>query len=134
MADLKSMPDEYWKKKLTPEKYRILREKGTEAPFTGEFNNNHKTGMYACGACGQELFSSKTKFDSGSGWPSFDNPINRKNIILEEDNSLGMTRTAIVCKNCGSHLGHLFDDGPKETTGQRYCINSCALDFHPQEK
>ena len=85
--------------------------------------------MYDCVACGQELFSSETKFDSGSGWPSFDNPVNREQVELREDNTLGMTRTEVVCKNCGSHLGHLFEDGPKETTGLRYCINSCALNF-----
>lgn len=123
------MTDEEWKKKLTPEQYHVLREKGTEPPFTGKYYTNHETGMYACAACGQELFSSNTKFESGSGWPSFDDPVNKENIELKDDTSFGMTRTEVNCKNCGSHLGHLFDDGPKETTGLRYCINSCALDF-----
>ena len=123
------MPDQEWKKKLSPEQYRIMREKGTETPFIGIYYNNHESGMYECAACGQELFSSETKFDSGSGWPSFDNPVNREHVELREDNTLGMTRTEVVCKNCGSHLGHLFEDGPKETTGLRYCINSCALNF-----
>ena len=121
------MIEEDFKKKLSPEAYHILREKGTEAPFTGEYVNNHEKGVYECAACGQALFSSDTKFDSGTGWPSFDNPMNTEHIILQPDNSLGMSRTEVVCKNCGSHLGHLFNDGP--TNGNRYCINSCALNF-----
>jgi len=129
MADKKIMSEEDWKKKLTPEQYHVLREKGTEQAFTGKYYDNHETGMYECAACGHALFSSDAKFESGSGWPSFDQPMNLENVELHEDNSLLMKRTEVICKNCGSHLGHVFDDGPKETTGQRYCINSCALNF-----
>ena len=104
-----------------------------ERAFTGALYNNHEKGMYMCVACGQPLFSSDTKFDSGTGWPSFDDPINRENIELQEDNSFFMKRTEVVCKNCGAHLGHLFNDGPRETTGMRYCINSVSLQFQPQD-
>lgn len=117
-----------WKKKLTPEQYNVLREKGTEMPFTGKLLNNKENGMYACAACGAELFSSDAKFDSGTGWPSFDNPANTKNVELKQDKSLFMKRVEVLCKNCGGHLGHVFDDGPTKT-GQRYCINSCSLEF-----
>lgn len=121
--------EEEWKKILTPQQYNILREKGTEPAFTGEFVDNHKKGMYKCVACGASLFASDTKFESGSGWPSFYDVATKGNVVLEDDSSFGMKRTEVKCANCGSHLGHLFDDGPTDKTGLRYCINSCALSF-----
>ena len=131
MSNARNVSDNDWKKKLTPQQYHVLREQGTEPAFTGKYVDNHESGMYECAACGQELFSSDTKFDSGTGWPSFDNPVNKEHVILREDRSHGMVRTEVVCKNCGSHLGHLFDDGSTATVA-RYCINSCALDFKPK--
>lgn len=131
---MKHQPDDYWKQKLTPEQYRVLREKGTETPFTGAYVNNHQDGIYRCVACGQELFANTTKFDSGSGWPSFTDPVNREHVELHEDTSLGMSRTEVTCANCGAHLGHVFDDGPIESGGQRYCINSVCLAFEPKTK
>ena len=119
--------EEGWKKKLGPEKYRIMRERGTEAPFTGDLLKNKGSGKYVCGACGAELFSSDTKFDSGTGWPSF-TEANKKNVILNKDMSHGMIRTEVICKNCGGHLGHVFDDGPPPS-GKRYCINGITLTF-----
>lgn len=127
--DMKNKSEEYWKQKLTPEQYKIVREKGTETPGTGEYLDNHDAGMYACVACGSELFSSDTKFESGSGWPSFSDVAQAGTVELNEDNSYGMKRVEANCANCGAHLGHVFDDGPRETTGQRYCINSCSLKF-----
>ena len=127
---MKSMPktEEEWKNKLTPEQYNVLREKGTEPAFTGKYVHNKEKGTYMCSACGSELFDSNAKFDSGTGWPSFDEPKNKENIELKKDFSHGMIRTEVLCKNCHSHLGHVFGDGPT-ATGQRYCMNSCALDF-----
>lgn len=121
-----------WQKELTPEQYAVLREKATEAPFTGKYVNNHDEGVYQCAACGQQLFSSDTKFDSGTGWPSFTDPMNLENVELIEDTSHGMHRTEVVCKKCGSHLGHVFDDGPQDKGGKRFCINSCALNFQKE--
>jgi len=122
-----------WQTCLTPEQYRILREKGTEAPFTGKYYHNTEKGTYICAACGNKLFSSDTKYDSGSGWPSFYEPISENTIIEKKDNSYGMNRTEIVCSNCGGHLGHVFDDGPAPAN-LRYCINSAALDFKKKNK
>lgn len=122
------MKENDFKKRLNPEQYHILREKGTERPFTSDLLHNKEKGEYTCAACGTELFSSHAKFDSGTGWPSFDEPANKRNVILKEDTSHGMHRIEVLCKKCGSHLGHVFNDGPTKT-GQRYCINGCALNF-----
>ncbi len=121
-------PEDKWKKKLTKEQYQVLREKGTERPFTAELLDKHETGVYKCAGCGANLFSSETKFESGTGWPSFSDVMNNENIELKEDRSMGMIRTEVLCKKCGGHLGHMFRDGPKPT-GCRYCINSISLDF-----
>lgn len=125
--------EEEWKEQLTPEQYAVLRQKATEPAFTGKYVDNHDKGVYKCAGCGQELFSSDTKFDSHSGWPSFTDPINLEHVELLPDDSYGMHRTEVVCKSCGSHLGHVFDDGPKYKGGMRYCINSCSLNFEKDE-
>jgi methionine-R-sulfoxide reductase len=120
--------EDEWKKELTPEQYQVLREKGTERPFTGKYYLNKEKGIYVCGACGNELFTSEMKFDSGCGWPSFDKEIEGGKVLRKRDVTHGMIRTEILCARCGSHLGHVFDDGPTET-GERYCVNSLSLDF-----
>ena len=127
---MKSIPksENEWKNKLTTEQYHILRDKGTEMPFTGKLLHNKKEGTYICAGCGAELFSSETKFDSGTGWPSFYGPKNSENVELKKDFSHGLLRTEVLCKKCGGHLGHVFSDGPKPT-GKRFCINSCSLGF-----
>lgn len=128
------LTDEELKKKLTPEQYHILREKGTEAPFTGELLHNKKDGMYTCKACGAKLFKSEHKFDSGSGWPSFYDVFSSDAVKLTEDTSHGMHRVEVTCANCGSHLGHVFNDAPNQPTGMRFCVNSASLDFDPKTK
>ena len=120
------------KKRLSDEQYNVCFLKGTEPPFSGKYYNNHDPGTYVCVACGQELFSSDTKFDSGTGWPSFYDIATKGNVLLQDDNSHGMNRTEVVCANCGGHLGHVFTDGPRDKGGLRYCINSCALKFTPK--
>ena len=122
-----------WKKKLTPEQYRVLREKGTEPAFTGELLHVKRNGMFVCAGCGAELFDSSTKFDSGTGWPSFDQA-KKDAVKFHEDLSHGTHRVEVICAKCGGHLGHVFDDGPAQTTGKRFCINSCALGFKEKKK
>jgi peptide-methionine (R)-S-oxide reductase len=128
-----SKTEEEWKRQLTPIQFRVTRNKGTEQPFTGEYVHNEEKGTYACVCCGNELFSSETKFESGTGWPSFWTPLNRDSVSEKDDRSLFMKRTEVSCSRCDAHLGHVFDDGP-EPTGMRYCMNSASLSFVKEDK
>jgi len=128
MTESEINSEEYWKKKLTKDQFNVLRQKGTEMPFTGKYWNNKEKGIYLCAGCGNPLFNSDTKFKSGTGWPSFYAPIDKQKVNENQDFSHGMVRTEVLCSKCGGHLGHVFDDGPRPT-GLRYCINSISLDF-----
>lgn len=125
--------EEQWKQELTPEQYHVLREKGTEAPYKGEYTDNFKKGKYVCAGCGSELFTSDAKFESHCGWPSFDNDLGGDRVLRKSDHTFGMTRVEILCAKCGGHLGHVFDDGPTKT-GERYCVNSISIKFIPEGK
>ncbi len=123
--------DAQWREELTPEQYQVLRKAGTERAFTGKYVDNHADGTYTCAGCGAELFDSETKFESGSGWPSFTEPKVAEAVEVKRDVSHGMVRTEVVCRACGGHLGHVFEDGPRDKGGLRYCMNSCAMEFQP---
>ncbi|HVM20226.1 MAG TPA: peptide-methionine (R)-S-oxide reductase MsrB [Egibacteraceae bacterium] len=132
MSNPLQLSEEEWRERLTPEQYEVLRNKGTERAFTGAYNDNKEPGVYRCAGCHTALFTSDTKYESGSGWPSFYEPLTHEAVRFVPDHSHGMVRTEVVCNTCGGHLGHLFDDGP-QPTGQRYCMNSVAMEFDPSE-
>ena len=133
MSDKVKKSEAEWRKQLTAEQFHVAREKGTERAFTGAYWDNHKDGVYRCIGCGEPLFSSDTKFDSGTGWPSFTEPMPGANVEMEEDTAYGMRRIEVHCKKCGTHLGHVFPDGPRDKGGQRFCINSCSLNFEEKK-